>query len=64
MPGRRFGRPRFLHQDMIVEQLHAGRTHQIRGDFGDRRSKDHVLELFDPLPITVVVEEPARLAFL
>ncbi len=57
MPWRGFRGSGFLHQHMIVEQLHRVRAHQISGNLCRRRLTDHGFKFGDARPIAVIVKE-------
>src|SRR5581483_2994388 len=54
-------RPRLLDEQVVVEQAHLPRAHQLARDLGRRRVPDELLELRDPLPVAEVLEEAARI---
>ena len=62
MPRRRLGGAGLLDQDVIVENLHAVRAHQVGGNFGGGRGADDLLEFGNALPVAVIVEETAAFA--
>ena len=49
----------FLHQHVLMEQLHSFGPHQPGGHVGDARPEGEAFELGDPGPVAVVVPESA-----
>ncbi|MBS1265449.1 MAG: hypothetical protein MAG471_01294 [Acidimicrobiaceae bacterium] len=54
--------PRFLHENVVVEQLNRLGPHQLSGDRPHIGLEGELFELRYPVPVAVVVPEPSRVA--
>jgi len=57
VPGRALLGARLLHEQVVVEEPHPGRAHQLAREPGRRRLPNELLVLGDGLPVAEVLDE-------